>query len=121
MADKKCIACRKDDASYCSSCYQKKGRCNLKRKDFRLIQRLVEKIFEFYPSAVITGFYLAGNKCIIHFRALGRYGSDSVHVKSNGEVWQTMSGDLNLLRLEELEDALRHIINPIPNLATLFK
>jgi len=119
----KCLACNEEieEQGYCWSCYQRKGECRLKRKDFRLLSKLVEKIFEFYPKAVITGFFLGGDKCIIHFRALGGHGSDSIHVKANGEVWQCISGDLDICHLYELEEALRNIINPIVNISFLFR
>jgi len=118
----KCLGCGKEmDSGFCWDCHERKGDCYLRRKDFETINKLVHKIFEFYPGAIITGFFLGGKDCIIHFRALGYFGSDSVHVRRTGELWQTLSGDLELGALDKLEEELRNIINPIPNLAPLFK
>ena len=83
------------------------------------MQTFVETIYQHYPGAHITGFFLGGKECAVHFH-VGCGGSDSVHVKWTGEVWQTLSGDLDLGELWELEEKLRYIVDPIVTLKPLF-
>ena len=73
------------------------------------LKKLAKAIFKFYPDARITAIGRNQQACILHFLAWGGYGSDSVHITEDGELWQMISGDLNLITLDELEKATKKI------------
>lgn len=118
MGEQKCIQCGKPDTCYCFQCFEDRGSVNLKEKSWERLKAFVETIYKHYPGAVINGFFLGGGKCAVHFN-VGVGGSDSVHVKWNGEVWQTISGDLDIDYLYELEEKLRWIVDPLVSLSLL--
>ena len=78
-------------------------------ENVELLSNIVKAIYRFYPGAVIRAFFDHPEYCIVHFNALGVYGSDSVCIRSNGEWYQWMSGDLNLITLDKLEKHLKVI------------
>ena len=77
------------------------------KKTFLLLmdtfKKLAKAIFKVYSGARITALFRNDRACILHFRAWGGYGSDSVHIAEDGMLWQTISGDLNLSELDRLE------------------
>lgn len=123
MTDKKCIKCREREPSYCFSCYEDKGEAFIQQKEWERLQIFVETIFNHYPQAHITGFFLggkAGENCFIHFH-VGCGGSDSVCVNRKGRLYQILSGDLDMDYLSQLEEKLRDIADPIPSLQILYQ
>ena len=84
----------------------------LAKKDWALLNQVVNAIFTQYPYAYIYQLWTEceGVDILVAFRAMGGDGSDDVHIDTKGNWSQWMSGDLNMIELDKLESKIKRIV-----------
>lgn len=114
-----------EDAYYSLRTEYAPSMIKLHKRQWEMVRGIIDCVFTLYPNAYIYQMPTAWEKegeedpggMIVGFRALGGEGSDDVHIMPDGEWSQWMSGDLDLNRLEMLEETAKAIIKIFRGLA----